>query len=56
MGLLGFKEIVIIAVLMLIIWGVKTWNAQRKQAARADARNKRRKSREKHVQSSRDDE
>lgn len=46
MGLLGFKEIVIIAVLMLVIWGVKSWNAERKKGLRREAARKR----GKHVQ------
>jgi hypothetical protein len=50
MGLLGFKEIMIIAVLMLVIWSVKSWNAERKKTAKA-AQLKRRKG---YVQSDRD--
>ncbi len=46
---LGFKEIVIIAVLMVAIWGIKSWNAERKRKAR-------RSQRKRNVQTYRDDD
>jgi hypothetical protein len=46
--LLGFKEIIIIAVLMLVIWGLKNWNSERKKKLAREQRK-----RGKHVQTDR---